>query len=836
MATPQYIKDFNDKFEQPYVAGITVGFSTIDPQQKTIFDAADYDYSKLTPAQQKVIEQMIASYVSKLSIRIDSGNINPAAPEPEPPTVTLRPSEIPHEDLAGLLGGDADGHYHLTDEQYERLTAYPAFDRLIDDIEDDLEHNSLKGLQGGTNNEYYHLRRSDFEALAKLIAALLPNGQTVELPETVDNHEDLIGLLGGDLSGHYHLTKGERDKLSKYPDYDDLAGDLASDIAGDVEHNALKGLQGGKNGERYHLTQEEVNKLAKLAAALMPDGQTVTLPESGTTDHELLTHLLGGASTGHYHLTELEIQGLRKLIAALVPSGGDVELPESGTNDHEALTNILGGGANGHYHLTDAELAGLGKLISTLIPNGGDVELPESGTKDHEALQQLLGGNDDGHYHLTELERLRLQKIIAVLFPAGGDEPIFPYDPSYPDLPSELSGGLPTGTPPNWKINNLPSGYTMFDGVHKMYYGKTPYRLNEVYITALVVPMIYNGDTTKKRYVLTQDLSIWTQMTSTSLTITEYGNNIGQYLYREYDTGSATQIILYTISYPTATKRAIPFIYNLGTSTNDGNVFYASISKDYQYTNKTWIAGCYSPDLDLYIFVTTNSSISNICRMQGTSNQVLKENITCALKNVNPGCAAWSPDALIFCITGSEGTATSAEGLTWDVHTEAPHNLRDLTFREDIGGGNFLAWSEEDRLFYISNDGITWVTYGVLPPAPSEEGATDGLSVITAVDYNPDLQWYCAVGGTGKYAYFSKDLKTWVRTTITNGTTIEAGSVIWMPSTQKYVLMPTSGTYYYTFSPADWEGVEMPNNTALPDTGDDTGDNTGNDTGNNTGE
>ena len=84
MATPQYIKDFNDKFEQPYVAGITVGFSTIDPQQKTIFDAADYDYSKLTPAQQKVIQQMIASYVSKLSIRIDSGNINPAAPEPEP--------------------------------------------------------------------------------------------------------------------------------------------------------------------------------------------------------------------------------------------------------------------------------------------------------------------------------------------------------------------------------------------------------------------------------------------------------------------------------------------------------------------------------------------------------------------------------------------------------------------------------------------------------------------------------------------------------------------------------------------------------------------------------
>ena len=62
------------------------------------------------------------------------------------------------------------------------------------------------------------------------------------------------------------------------------------------------------------------------------------------------------------------------------------------------------------------------------------------------------------------------------------------------------------------------------------------------------------------------------------------------------------------------------------------------------------------------------------------------------------------------------------------------------------------------------------------------------------------------------------------------------GSVIWMPSTQKYVLMPTSGTYYYTFSPADWEGVEMPNNTALPDTGDETGDDTGDNTENGTGD
>ena len=134
-----------------------------------------------------------------------------------------------------------------------------------------------------------------------------------------------------------------------------------------------------------------------------------------------------------------------------------------------------------------------------------------------------------------------------------------------------------------------------------------------------------------------------------------------------------------------------------------------------------------------------------------------------------------------------------------------------MTWRDDFGDGACLfAWREEDRKFYASADGIDWRVAGYLP-------TTEQITTIAAVDYNPDLKWYCAIGGTSNYAYFSKDLVHWIETTVTKPLAIPMGSVIWMPSTKKYVLMPTSGNYYYTFSPEEWEG-------AVEDTGDDTDD------------
>ena len=139
------------------------------------------------------------------------------------------------------------------------------------------------------------------------------------------------------------------------------------------------------------------------------------------------------------------------------------------------------------------------------------------------------------------------------------------------------------------------------------------------------------------------------------------------------------------------------------------------------------------------------------------------------------------------------GTAVSSTGATWELHPEAPHNLQDLTFREDLGC--FFAWSYTDRLFYVSRDGKTWTKLNNTP-MPLEE--------VSCLDYSPELGWYCAIGGTGKTAYFSKDLEHWIGTEVTNGAAIQMNSVKYMPNIGKYILMPKSGGSYYTFDASAW--------------------------------
>ena len=143
-----YIEDYQRKYNQPSVDDYIVGFSGLDPSRKSF---AGVDPSDLTEEQLAVIRQLILNYMSNLTIRIDSGNIDPNADEPEVPYIPLRPSEIPHEELGGLLGGTTHGHYHLTEAELLGLIA--------------------------------------------LMNALMPDGENVEFPD-MSKHEELLLLYG----------------------------------------------------------------------------------------------------------------------------------------------------------------------------------------------------------------------------------------------------------------------------------------------------------------------------------------------------------------------------------------------------------------------------------------------------------------------------------------------------------------------------------------------------------------------------------------------------------------------------------------------------------------
>ena len=104
--------EFKAKYVQPRVEKVIVGFSGLDPDE--------YAFS-LTDEQLNAIKDLILLYLSKLTIRIDSGSLDPNEPPPEVQPVTLKPAEIPHELLDELLGGADDGHYHVSDDELGKL-------------------------------------------------------------------------------------------------------------------------------------------------------------------------------------------------------------------------------------------------------------------------------------------------------------------------------------------------------------------------------------------------------------------------------------------------------------------------------------------------------------------------------------------------------------------------------------------------------------------------------------------------------------------------------------------------------------------------------------------
>ena len=110
-----WIEEFEKKYNRPTVEPITVGFSGIDPNPKS------------TGGSSEAVAEEVLEKLKELEIRIDGGNIDPDTPEPAPspsPAPVIQ-TEKDHEKLNNLLGGNSDGHYHLTEDELEKLQNMP---------------------------------------------------------------------------------------------------------------------------------------------------------------------------------------------------------------------------------------------------------------------------------------------------------------------------------------------------------------------------------------------------------------------------------------------------------------------------------------------------------------------------------------------------------------------------------------------------------------------------------------------------------------------------------------------------------------------------------------
>ena len=469
--------------------------------------------------------------------------------------------------------------------------------------------------------------------------------------------------------------------------------------------------------------------------------------------------------------------------------------------NHEELDGLLGGNSNGHYHLTERELLKLAEYPDFCLLNQRFC---------HEFLSVLMGGDSNGHWHLTEDELKKLRKMIAAFFPDGSNEvvikPVAPTPaPDGDDDPEGGSGGggsgggggsddddnnsgnsgLPSGDPPGWSMKILPGGYEAHANSGKMLYGSPP---NSKGYSGLFVRL------SKNQVYCSDDLNNWIKATSyvpSSMYNSDY--NTTQYIFTNGGIARNNSVAEFIPIQGDA--KATSYFYYSYKTTGGGygaNVYnQAGYTKSSSHSQSTFVAGAYSEMLQCVILVdSANHMVAR--RIKGVTTFKKIEDSTNII-TPNLGCAAWNPITCVFCITGKNGTSTSPDGETWTVNYDVPKNMKFLAFRDDLQ--RFFAWSEDDKLFYSSSDGINW---DLFPSAPIP------LDNVTAIDWSNPNGWYCAVGTDSAYAYFSKDLKHWISTTIRNNSPVTMTDVIFMPSTGLYVAMPDSGNYYYTFNPSDW--------------------------------
>ena len=145
MSIKSLIDEFNRRYNQPQVNGMTVGFSGIDPTRKEVDTSSD-----LSEAQQEIVLNEIKDFIENLLIQIDAGNIDPNAEEPEVIPYNLEPKDIDHEKIGNLLGGSDDGHFHLTQAEVDKLRSYPAVADIMGSINSD--HEKLTNLKGGNSS------------------------------------------------------------------------------------------------------------------------------------------------------------------------------------------------------------------------------------------------------------------------------------------------------------------------------------------------------------------------------------------------------------------------------------------------------------------------------------------------------------------------------------------------------------------------------------------------------------------------------------------------------------------------------------------------------------
>ena len=351
-----WIEDFEKKYNKPTIEQITVGFSGIDPNPK------------YTGGSSEEISQEVLEKLKELEIRIDSGNIDPDAPEPAPspsPTPTIQ-IEDDHEKLNNLLGGNSDGHFHVTHDELAKLQNLP--ERVTDGKAATIKIGTVTTGAEGTRASVTNRGTEN----AAILDFVIPRGErgidgaTGAKGSKGDpfTYEDFTPAQLAALKGEKGDTGATGAKGAKGDPftYEDFTPTQLAGLKGEKGDTGATGAKGAK-GDAFKYEDFTAEQLAGLKGEKGDKGDPGEKGEKGDTFN-------------FEDLTEEQLENLKDKIG-------------SGVSDHEELTNLQGGTDSEHYHMTFAEnyltrtlLAGFFKLENESEPEDENRIYPASFTID----------------------------------------------------------------------------------------------------------------------------------------------------------------------------------------------------------------------------------------------------------------------------------------------------------------------------------------------------------------------------------------------------------------------------------------------------------------------
>ena len=565
----------------------------------------------------------------------------------------------------------------------------------------------------------------------------------------------------------------------------------------------FSGIDPQKKNETVALSDEQQNIIRQLVLSELSDNSGCQCDQSNLSDEQkdLVDNIIDNRLQQlFFHYNGGEIIG-----DDFIPDDVD---DDSGSSDNSDSNDNSGGNGGSQTIIVDNPVYDFPatNVISEINP----------ALIDHEKINGLLGGTDNAHFHLSHDELKCLRLIIAAFFPYINNDspdssdnnddpytivmppsvitPVTPVTPVSPDddIPTSQDDlnnydphyGMPSGTPPTWDILSFPSGYTAYPASHKMYYGPTPTNPSK---NVLVAYVYKNARYDYAEAVITSsDAKSWVTNNSEKIPYTSHmGSSDNSYNFYDYffDVNNSCLYVLFSPD----SQSSSSINYNLRCRWPANS-----------YTKKVLDEAnsmCWAPQLQALLVAAKDGNTTLMKFKTASTKYVTPTSIFNAGMPVNPSSAAFHPNNQVLCLCGPKGTAVSSDGVSWFVNPDAPKNMTDLFYREDLDA--FFARSLDDNLFYFSHDGGNWSKAGNAP-IPLEN--------ITAVDFNPVNKVFCAVGLGDKGAYFSKDLNHWTFIKIRN-TTTDIASVISLHDKGLYVAMPTAGTYYYTFNYNAWNNV-----------------------------